>query len=221
MPLFAIFSRTFFLRSIIAISLTTACAELCAAQAQQQQRPDSPQNQTPIRERRVLVSTDASGALRLENDLVVMPPAIDPVKSRLTPPFVAPLALQFKQLLTVEINQRLGAPYVYGAAGPFVFDCSGFVWSVYRAAGVPFERSSARTFWSEFAPAKDGEQYKFGTLVFFNGLRHVGIVADENGFYHASRSNGVTYAPFNEYWTSRIDGFRKIPLPQNQVVPTE
>ena len=43
------------------------------------------------------------------------------------------------------------------------------------------------------------------------GLAHVGVVADEHGFYHASRRHGVIYSPFNEYWTKRIDGFRKVP----------
>jgi hypothetical protein len=48
-------------------------------------------------------------------------------------------------------------------------------------------------------------------LVFFSGLAHVGVVADQNGFYHASRHHGVVYSPFNEYWVKRIDGFRKVP----------
>jgi cell wall-associated NlpC family hydrolase len=66
--------------------------------------------------------------------------------------------------------------------------------------------------WTEFAPAREDEKFKFGTLVFFNRLGHVGIVADDKGFYHASRSHGVTYSPFSDYWMDRIDGFRRIPL---------
>jgi cell wall-associated NlpC family hydrolase len=119
---------------------------------------------------------------------------------------------QFHQLITAAIDDRLGAPYSWGATGPSAFDCSGFVWSTFRSAGIDFERSSARTLWSRFtAPATD-EQFKFGNLVFFSNLAHVGIVADEKGFYHASRHHGVVYSPFNEYWLSRIDGFRKVPV---------
>ncbi|MEJ7708865.1 MAG: C40 family peptidase [Pyrinomonadaceae bacterium] len=147
--------------------------------------------------------------LTLTNDLDI-PILSAPVKSP-SAVFAEPTSLQFKQLLSQQINHRLGAPYVYGAAGPWYFDCSGFVWSVFQAAGVTFERTSARSLWQDFAPVKSGEEYKFGTLVFFNNLRHVGIVVDETGFYHASRSNGVTYSPFNEYWTNRLDGFRKNP----------
>lgn len=113
--------------------------------------------------------------------------------------------------LLAAIDQRLGARYKWGATGPNRFDCSGFVWSIFQSVGVDFERASARTLWSRFEPASPEEQYKFGTLVFFSGLAHVGVVADENGFYHASRHHGVIYSPFNEYWVKRIDGFRRVP----------
>ncbi|MDQ5845061.1 MAG: C40 family peptidase [Acidobacteriota bacterium] len=122
-------------------------------------------------------------------------------------------ALPFHQLMTAAIDQRMGARYSWGATGPSAFDCSGFVWSTFKAAGVDFERSSARSLWARFmAPAED-DKFKFGTLVFFSNLTHIGIVADEKGFYHASRHHGVVYSPFNEYWMSRIDGFRRVPLP--------
>jgi len=119
--------------------------------------------------------------------------------------------LQFEQLITAAIDDRLGARYSWGATGPSAFDCSGFVWSTFHSAGIDFERGSARTLWSRFTAPAAEEQYKFGNLVFFSNLAHVGIVVDEKGFYHASRHHGVVYSPFNDYWTSRIDGFRKVP----------
>ena len=122
------------------------------------------------------------------------------------------LNLQFQHLITAAIDQRLGAPYSWGATGPSAFDCSGFVWSTFRSAGIDFERASARTLWARFTPPAPEEQYKFGHLVFFSNLAHVGIVADEKGFYHASRHHGVVYSPFNDYWLTRIDGFRRAPL---------
>ncbi|HSK74416.1 MAG TPA: NlpC/P60 family protein, partial [Pyrinomonadaceae bacterium] len=81
-----------------------------------------------------------------------------------------------------------------------------------QEVGIYFERSSARTYWEEFEPVGEDEKYKFGTLVFFNRLGHVGIVVDEKGFYHASTSKGITYSPFEGYWGKRIVGFRRIPL---------
>jgi cell wall-associated NlpC family hydrolase len=112
------------------------------------------------------------------------------------------------------INARLGIPYLYGSTGPNRYDCSGFVWSVFNDAGIYFERSSARTFWEEFEPVTGDERFQFGTLVFFNKLGHVGIVADEKGFYHASSSKGITYSTFEGYWGKRVVGFRRIPVNQ-------
>jgi cell wall-associated NlpC family hydrolase len=121
--------------------------------------------------------------------------------------------LSFQPALMAAIDERLGARYRWGAEGPDRFDCSGFVWSIFHATGIDFERGSARTLFARFTAPAPEEQYKFGTLVFFNGLAHVGVVADEHGFYHASRRHGVMYSPFNEYWLKRIDGFRRVPLP--------
>jgi cell wall-associated NlpC family hydrolase len=118
----------------------------------------------------------------------------------------------FEQLLSSAIDERLGAHYSWGATGPSVFDCSGFVWSSFQSAGVKFSRASARSLWATFTPATKEEEAQFGTLVFFSNLAHVGIVADKNGFYHASRHHGVIYSPFSDYWLARIDGFRRVPV---------
>ncbi len=128
-------------------------------------------------------------------------------------PAVSPTGNRFQQLMTAAIDERLGARYVWGATGPSAFDCSGFVWSIFKSAGIDFERGSARTLWSRFTAPAPADQYKFGTLVFFSNLAHVGVVADEHGFYHASRHHGVVYSPFNDYWLARIDGFRQVPMP--------
>ena len=121
--------------------------------------------------------------------------------------------IKFEPLLMTAIDQRLGSPYRWGATGPNRFDCSGFVWSIFQATGITFERASARNLFARFEPAPVEEQFKFGTLVFFSGLTHVGVVADEHGFYHASRRHGVVYQEFTEYWLKHIDGFRRVPLP--------
>ena len=112
--------------------------------------------------------------------------------------------------LDQAIKSRYGIPYRYGSTGPNRYDCSGFVWSAFQEAGISFTRQSARTLWSQSEPVYGDDRYKFGTLVFLNGLGHMGIVADENGFYHASSSKGITYSPFAGYWSSRIVGFRRL-----------
>jgi len=113
-------------------------------------------------------------------------------------------------LLDEAIKSLYGIPYRYGSTGPYRYDCSGFVWAAFYRAGINFPRSSARTLWVQSEPVSGEDQYKFGTLVFLNGLGHMGIVADANGFYHASSSKGITYSPFKGYWGNRIVGFRRL-----------
>lgn len=120
--------------------------------------------------------------------------------------------LRFRTQLFAAIESHMGAPYRFNTTGPYTFDCSGLVWRTFNEIGVNFTRGPARSYWAVFEAPPADEQFKAGTLVFFSGLTHVGIVADEKGFYHASRRNGVIYSPFSEYWRSRIDGFRRVPM---------
>ncbi|HSP63988.1 MAG TPA: C40 family peptidase [Pyrinomonadaceae bacterium] len=119
---------------------------------------------------------------------------------------------RFNFELLTAIESHLGSSYHFNTTGPDSFDCSGFVWRAYQDVGVNFQRGPARSYWAAFAPPSKEEEFKFGNLVFFSGLTHVGIVADEKGFYHSARHGGVVYSPFNDYWLSRIDGFRRPPL---------
>ena len=174
-----------------------------------------------IRQRQVSQTTVSHNFSALDNDPVIVSLASAEEISASKP--LTPRgadSLQFRELITAAIDQRLGARYSWGATGPSAFDCSGFVWSTFQSAGIDFERSSARTLWARFTAPAPGEQFKFGTLVFFRNLAHIGIVADEYGFYHASRHHGVVYSPFNDYWLSRIDGFRKVPTTAKAPAPT-
>jgi cell wall-associated NlpC family hydrolase len=154
-------------------------------------------------------TVDSNGGTRLEREMST-PPSV----AERRPQTVGANAVtgRFDQLLLTAIQSHLGATYYYTGTGPDSFDCSGFVWRTFQETGLNFSRGPARSYWATFAPPPKGEDFKFGTLVFFSGLAHVGIVADEHGFYHSSRHHGVVYSPFNDYWLSRIDGFRRVPL---------
>src|SRR5262249_14602883 len=119
---------------------------------------------------------------------------------------------RFDQALLAAIQSHVGAGYHFNRTGPEDFDCSGLVWRAFQDVGVNFQRGPARSYWATFEAPPEKDQFKFGTLVFFSNLSHVGIVADEKGFYHSARHGGVMYSPFNEYWLSRIDGFRRVPI---------
>jgi peptidoglycan endopeptidase LytE len=198
-----------FPRPLAACFALTLLAVSTQAQQQSATRPRQANAGVPT-----TTSTEVDGRSRLENDLVVVSTAEESETEYEIPRFgQGPAGLgELEQTMLMAIEQRLGTPYRLGTEGPYRYDCSGFVWSVFQQAGVPFERTTARNFWNSFAPPSDEEKFKFGTLVFFNNLAHVGIVADEHGFYHASTSKGVVYSRFDDYWTKRINGFRRVPV---------
>jgi cell wall-associated NlpC family hydrolase len=161
-----------------------------------------------------LINTVAVAASKSVGEAKTVKPPIDLATSIGS---TTPGILKLQPLLLGAIDERLGSRYVWGATGPHTFDCSGFVWSIYHSIGIDFERGSARTLFARFTPPAPEDQYKFGTLVFFSGLSHVGVVADEHGFYHASRRHGVIYSEFNDYWLKQIDGFRRVPLAATKI----
>jgi len=62
---------------------------------------------------------------------------------------------------------QLGKPYVFGAAGPDAFDCSGLAMMAYRAAGIVIPRTSQAQ-WA-FGGRSPASQVQPGDLVFFSG----------------------------------------------------
>jgi cell wall-associated NlpC family hydrolase len=125
---------------------------------------------------------------------------------------VISLTNTFDKSLLSAIQSHVGATYHFNRTGPEEFDCSGLVWRAFQDVGINFQRGPARSYWATFDVPAEKDQFKFGTLVFFSDLSHVGIVVDDKGFYHSARHGGVMYSPFNDYWLSRIDGFRRVPV---------
>jgi len=123
---------------------------------------------------------------------------------------VLALALADAAALEESIGQKLGRPYVWGASGVRSYDCSGFVWRAFLDAGVLFKRTTARKLYFSL-PAATGEQRsRFGTLVFFDQVHHVGIVRNGDEFYHASTSHGTRRESFGPYWRRLVSGWRSI-----------
>ncbi len=108
------------------------------------------------------------------------------------------------------VEKYLGRPYVWGASGIKSFDCSGFVWRVNYENGIFMKRTTARKYYFSLPAVGPGDESKFGTMVFFDNLRHCGIVNDAGTFYHAQTSVGTNLSHFDPHWRPLVCGYRRI-----------
>ena len=82
---------------------------------------------------------------------------------------------------------KLGAPYVWGAAGPSAFDCSGLIVWAYKQLGVSLPHSSATL--STMGTPVSKAALQPGDLVFFySPVSHVGIYAGNGMVLNATQS---------------------------------
>jgi cell wall-associated NlpC family hydrolase len=92
---------------------------------------------------------------------------------------------------------QLGDAYVWGAAGPDAFDCSGLTMSAWAAAGVSLPHSSQAQFNS--GPHIAESDLQPGDLVFFySPISHVGLYIGNGNVLHAANpSEGVRISPLH------------------------
>lgn len=85
---------------------------------------------------------------------------------------------------------KRGSPYVYGAAGPDTFDCSGLTSWSYQQAGISIPRSSSAQ--SQSGTPVSREQLAPGDLVFFySPVSHVGMYIGNGQMVHAPQEGDV------------------------------
>ncbi len=92
---------------------------------------------------------------------------------------------------------QVGDAYVYGAAGPSAFDCSGLMMMAWAQAGVGLPHSSSAQMGSGSPVSQSALQP--GDLVFYySPVSHVGMYIGTGMIVHAANpGSGVTTAPVN------------------------
>lgn len=143
-------------------------------------------------------------------------PTPAPAAPRVTAPAVArapasPGGSAGSRIVGVAMQYR-GYRYTWGGTSPQTgFDCSGFVWYVYRQAGVAITRDLWGQYNSGARVSRDALQP--GDLVFFQntykpGLSHDGIYIGGGQFIQAASENtGVIVTSLSEpYWAARYLG---------------
>ncbi|MGX2961690.1 LysM peptidoglycan-binding domain-containing protein [Peribacillus sp. JNUCC 23] len=112
-------------------------------------------------------------------------------------------------------KKQLGTPYVWAGSSPGGFDCSGFIYYVFKKAGYQVPRVSSSTY---FDMGKSVKTPQPGDLIFFDTttnskavISHMGIYIGNNEFIHASSSQGVTITSINNsYFKNRIMGYKSL-----------
>ena len=88
------------------------------------------------------------------------------------------------------LTQQL-RPYVWGAAGPSTFDCSGLVLWAYQKVGISLPHYTGDQ-WSAGTHISSRQDLRPGDLVFFySDLHHVGIYIGGGMMVHAPRTGDV------------------------------
>ena len=120
----------------------------------------------------------------------------------------------------IEWNAKrlLGKKYVWGATGPYCYDCSGFTQKVFRDAGINIPRVSRDQ--ARVGQFVDYAHLRKGDMVFFDThkkrtgkVTHVGIYLGNGNFIHASSGakkivifnfNDKTYYKKRFLWGRRV-----------------
>ena len=116
----------------------------------------------------------------------------------------------------------VGSPYVYGASGPYSFDCSGLLYYIYRQLGYSIARGSSSQY-NQSGYFVSVDEMQPGDLVYFFDPRfdgsggtlpttHAGIYVGNNQFIHASTTSyQVQYdILFGGYYEPYLVGVKRI-----------
>ena len=84
-----------------------------------------------------------------------------------------------------EALTRLGSPYVWAAAGPDAFDCSGLVVWAFQQAGVELPHSS-QSLAAGGQPVAVNQMQPGDVIAYYSDASHVGIYVGNGKMVHAS-----------------------------------
>jgi cell wall-associated NlpC family hydrolase len=94
---------------------------------------------------------------------------------------------------------KLGRPYVWGAKGPYAFDCSGLMQWAYKQAGIMIPPNSSAQ--SRFGTPVSLSDLRPGDMVFYySPVSHVGMYLGNGKMLHASEpGKPVKVSPVNAF----------------------
>jgi len=122
------------------------------------------------------------------------------------PPVASGVAAHAAQVAVATALAQLGKPYVWAAAGPNSFDCSGLTLYAYASAGIALPHFTGAQ-WNVGRHVSIGE-LRPGDLVFFYSDRHhMGMYIGGGRMVHAPHTGDVVKTEaMSGYWTSNFSG---------------
>ena len=119
--------------------------------------------------------------------------------------------------LELVCQSHKGYPYVWGGESieEGGFDCSGFVYSVFKKMGKPIPRTTSKKYWITFnTEVINWKNATCGSLVWWTINRpygHIGIMLNSPNFYQSGSSTGPVPKTFfkNSYWNRYFVGTKK------------
>jgi peptidoglycan DL-endopeptidase CwlO len=151
-------------------------ADLIAAQTQQQKQ---------IADKKATIEAEITRLEKLEATLRATRPAqqTNPSGGNAPPP---PSGSGKGAIAVRYAYAQVGKMYLFGAAGPDQFDCSGLTQAAWKQAGIYLPHNAAQQ--HQRTSKVTRSQLQPGDLVYYNGFGHVGLYIGNNQIIHASRS---------------------------------
>ncbi len=119
--------------------------------------------------------------------------------------------LQLRNNIVRTAVEMHGKPYRSGAKGPDAFDCSGFIYYVYKRWGIILPVNTEGLMKVGYSIGR--YNIRPGDIVIFRIKKalHSGIMLNRNEFIHASSSRGVAIDNTEDpYWKKSIIGYRSV-----------
>lgn len=118
-------------------------------------------------------------------------------------------------LAAVDVSlPLLDTPYAWAGVTTEGFDCSGFIYFVYQAAGLDLPRLDTISMYTNSSYV---DEPKVGDLVFFentyrSGISHAGIYLGEGNFIHAGTKKVEISSLESTYWKDKFTGYKRFNL---------